>query len=115
MDELIKSIFADMQIVSKAANPNNYKTSGKITFKKFLDNYCPGNTPDEIYDFTDFMEFRDQYTFEEFEELYNSKEELNFWVYDRYKDGTFIMYTLYGDKDSKFGTFEFLVDEIYNF
>lgn len=114
MENLVKSIFVDMENVSDNANPNNYKTEGKVTLRKFVDTCYPDYTLDEVYNFSEFFEIRDKYSFEEFEKLYNSNELLNFWVYDRYNDGSFIVYTIYGDKNSDFETIEILVDEIYD-
>ena len=107
----VKEILEEMFYVSNEANPNDLPIEGVTTWKKFLDAKY-GGTP-TIEDLMDVFEFFfDDITEEKALEVYNDPEEINFWVYDRYNDGSFIMYTLYGDENSKWGTYEICVDEI---
>ena len=114
-EKLIKNIVVDMLNVSKNANPKNFRTDGKITWKKFMDTkYGPNidfeklTEDEEIYD----QNLDKIYSIEELKNMYNDPEELNFWVYDRFNDGSCIIYTIYGDENSKYGTYEITVDEI---
>ena len=112
MDEtIVREILEDMFHVSDEANPNSLPTEGKTTWKKFLDTKYGGTPSPE--DIKEELEFGfGEITEKEAMEIYNDPEELNFWVYDRYNDGSFIMYTLYGDENSKWETYEICVDEI---
>lgn len=108
---LIMDILEDMFYVSPEANPNNLPIEGTVTWKKFLDTKF-GKEPSakEIMDELDL--YFDDLTEEKAMEIYNDPEELNFWVYDRFSDGSFIIYILYGEEYSKWGTYEICVDEI---
>ena len=110
-ESVIREILEDMFYVSDEANPNNLLTEGKTTWKKFFDTKF-GRTPSSE-EIMEELEFHfDDITEKQAMEIYNDPEELNFWVYDRYNDGSFIMYTLFGNENSKWGTYEITVDEI---
>lgn len=110
-ESTVREILEDMFNVSEEANPNNLPTEGKTTWKKFFDAKF-GENPN-MEDIMEELEFYfDDITEEKAREIYNDPEELNFWVYDRYNDGSFIMYTLYGEENSKWETYEICVDEI---
>lgn len=110
-ESILNGILEDMFNVSEKANPNGLATEGRTTWKKFFDAKF-GENPNmkDIVNELDY--YFDNMTLEKAIEIYNDPEEINFWVYDRYNDGSFIMYTLYGDDDSKWETYEIPVDEI---
>ena len=117
----VREILEEMFYVSEQANPNEFPVEGQVTWKQLFDAWFGEPETDEDWEkIADELSFydlvNDEKDIEGAKKIYNDPEPLDFWVYDRYSDGTFIMYTLYGgDENSKWDTYEMVTDEIFNF
>lgn len=95
--EILESI-----LFSEPENPNRFRFEGETNWKDALDKLYD-NKPD----FNFISEYYD-IELEKLKELYDSKSPCEFWVRDRYGNGTQIIYTVYDDNL----TIEEMIDEM---